>query len=60
MDMKVSERRETPSLAEEQDDFLVREGLELLAAYRGIGSEVVRAKVRELVLALADSEVAFN
>ena len=56
MDMKVPDDRGTLS-ADANEEFLLEEGLEVLASYRSIGDEDVRRAVRELISSLASANV---
>ena len=56
MDMKVPGDRGTLS-ADANEEFLLEEGLEVLASYRSIGDEDVRRAVRELIASLSSANV---
>jgi hypothetical protein len=55
MDPKLSVYHETASI-DPDDEFLLQEGLELLANYRAIASEAHRQAVRDLVVSLASGD----
>ena len=56
MDMKVPGDRNALTLVA-NEEFLLEEGLEVLASYRSIGDEGVRRAVRELIASLSSANV---